>query len=256
MNKGTLKGDTTDVVIPAGIVWEYLGAVAPPGWLLADGSAVSRAQYPDLFRAIGTQYGVGDGNTTFNLPNRKGRAGVGMDSGQTEFVSLGTAGGSKSSTALHTHDMGNHQHARTAGGASIGTGYGNAWNGAQGVGWTGGLGGQSNGHTHNFVTTTLSGGAGDGLQGWASSDHHNGVQTTDRGGQSLYGGVIHGQSAGHDHQLEDHYHNLENHTHGSGGHSHADSFGGASGNTGDASVVQATSGNLQPFIVVNYIVKV
>jgi microcystin-dependent protein len=255
MNRGTVGG-TADVVIPPGVVWEYLGTTPPVGWLLADGSAVSRAQYPALFQAIGVQHGAGNGNTTFNLPNRKGRAGVGWDAGQSEFVSLGTTGGSKTSTASHTHDMGNHQHARSAGGASIGTGYGNAWNGAQGVGWTGGATGQSNGHTHAFITATLGGGAADGLQGWAANDVHNGVQTTDRGGQLVYGGVIHGQSANHDHALEDHSHNLEGHTHGSGGHSHADSFGGAAGNTGDASVVQATSGNLQPFIVVNYIVKV
>lgn len=254
MNRG-MRGATAEPVVPAGIVWEYLGTTAPPGWLMADGSAVSRAQYPGLFQAVGTQHGAGDGNTTFNLPNRKGRMGVGRDAGQTEFVSVGTTGGSKTTTASHTHDMGNHQHARTAGAASIGTGYGNSWGGAQGVGWTGGLGGQSGTHNHSFVTTSLGGGAADGLQGWAQGDVHNGVQTTDRGGQLVFGGVVRGQSANHDHQLENHSHNLEGHTHAAGGHTHADSFGAAVGNTGDASVVQATSGNLQPFIVVNYIIK-
>ena len=43
------------------------------GWLLCDGRAVSRTDYSDLFEAIGTQYGEGDGTTTFNVPNYKGR---------------------------------------------------------------------------------------------------------------------------------------------------------------------------------------
>jgi microcystin-dependent protein len=56
--------------IPAGVTMGWWGgATIPPGWLLCDGSAVSRLQYARLFRAIGTAYGVGDGSTTFNLPN-------------------------------------------------------------------------------------------------------------------------------------------------------------------------------------------
>lgn len=272
MNKGMLQGEATIVVIPAGIVvipagivWEYLGATPPPGWLLADGSAVSRAQYPDLFRAIGTQHGAGNGNTTFNLPNRKGQLGVGVDSSQTEFVALGTTGGSKFSTAPHTHDMGNHQHARTAGGASSDTDVANGWTGAQWPGNVGAGNGQTNGHAHSIETTTLGGGSGDGLQGWAQGDVHHGVQTTDRSGEMLFGGVIGGccQTGnnsvyqGHDHQLENHRHQLETHTHAIGGHTHADTFGGANTNTtSDASVVQAPSGNLMPYIVVNFIIKV
>ena len=43
------------------------------GWILCDGRAVSRTDYSDLFEAIGTQYGEGDGTTTFNVPNLSGR---------------------------------------------------------------------------------------------------------------------------------------------------------------------------------------
>lgn len=50
---------------PAGIVLPFAGSVAPDGWLLCDGSAVSRSEYADLFTAIGTTYGAGDGSTTF-----------------------------------------------------------------------------------------------------------------------------------------------------------------------------------------------
>lgn len=44
------------------------GSPIPPGFLLCDGAAISRTLYPELFAAIGTNYGAGDGSTTFNLP--------------------------------------------------------------------------------------------------------------------------------------------------------------------------------------------
>ena len=55
--------------VPIGIVNPYAGLTIPTGWLLCDGSAVSRATYAELFTAIGIIYGVGDGSTTFNLPD-------------------------------------------------------------------------------------------------------------------------------------------------------------------------------------------
>jgi microcystin-dependent protein len=54
---------------------------APTGWLLCSGSAVSRSTYADLFAAIGTTHGAGDGSTTFNLPNPAGRSIVGAGTG-------------------------------------------------------------------------------------------------------------------------------------------------------------------------------
>lgn len=70
---------------PTGAVIGFAGSSAPSGWLLCDGSAVSRTTYADLFTAIGTSYGVGDGSTTFNLPDLRGRVpvGVGQGSGLT-----------------------------------------------------------------------------------------------------------------------------------------------------------------------------
>lgn len=51
------------------------------GWLLCDGSEVSRTTYAALFNAIGTRHGAGDGSTTFTLPDRRGRSGMGAGSG-------------------------------------------------------------------------------------------------------------------------------------------------------------------------------
>ena len=54
---------------PSGCVLPFAGKVVPNGWLLCDGSAVSRTEYKELFAVIGTDYGEGDGSTTFNVPN-------------------------------------------------------------------------------------------------------------------------------------------------------------------------------------------
>ncbi len=89
--------------IPAGHIGHTARSSAPAGWLLCDGSNVSRATYADLFDAIGTTYGAGDGSTTFGLPNVKGRSIVHRDSGQTEFDTLGETGGAK--TVAHSHPL-------------------------------------------------------------------------------------------------------------------------------------------------------
>jgi microcystin-dependent protein len=57
---------------PPGSVMAYMGTTAPIGWLLCDGSAVSRTNYPALWAAIGTNSGAGDSSTTFNLPDMRG----------------------------------------------------------------------------------------------------------------------------------------------------------------------------------------
>lgn len=68
---------------------------APTGWLICDGSAVSRSTYGSLYSVIGTTFGSGDGSTTFNLPPVHGKSPVGRDSLQTEFDTLGETGGEK-----------------------------------------------------------------------------------------------------------------------------------------------------------------
>lgn len=105
---------------PTGAVTQFAGSAAPTGWLLCDGTAVSRATYADLFAAIGTTYGAGNGSTTFNLPNLKGRVPVGRDSADTSFDVLGETGGAKTHTLTvtempsHTHVQDSHNHTQAA----------------------------------------------------------------------------------------------------------------------------------------------
>lgn len=98
-------------ILPPGIMLDYGGSAAPSGWLLCDGAAVSRTTYASLFTAIGTAYGAGDGSTTFNVPNGKGRVFVGRDAAQTHVDTLGETGGSKDAIVVsHTHTQPTHTH--------------------------------------------------------------------------------------------------------------------------------------------------
>ena len=67
--KWVLKTYNSLHAVPVTAMMLWANTTYPTGWLLADGSAISRTTYSDLFTAIGTTYGVGDGSTTFNLPN-------------------------------------------------------------------------------------------------------------------------------------------------------------------------------------------
>jgi hypothetical protein len=67
---------------PVGEVITFAGATAPTGFLICNGSAISRTTYADLFVVIGTMYGVGNGTTTFNLPDLRGEFIRGFDGGR------------------------------------------------------------------------------------------------------------------------------------------------------------------------------
>lgn len=63
----------TPPAVPPGTIIHYAGRTVPSGWLICNGAKVSRTTYADLFAAIGTTFGAGDGSTTFTLPNLDGR---------------------------------------------------------------------------------------------------------------------------------------------------------------------------------------
>lgn len=99
-------GSVGFVGIPPGVIIHTSASSTPVGYLVADGSAVSRTTYADLFTAIGTTYGVGDGSTTFNLPDHKGRVQAGEDASGTRLSSTyfgATASLAAVSTGLSDH---------------------------------------------------------------------------------------------------------------------------------------------------------
>ena len=92
---------------PTGSFKPHGGGSAPTGYLLCDGAAISRTTYANLFAVIGTAYGVGDGSTTFNVPDMQGKVPVGI--GASGVTSIGDTGGEQehtliiSETPAHTH---------------------------------------------------------------------------------------------------------------------------------------------------------
>lgn len=87
--------------VPPGALQDFARPTAPTGWLVCDGSAVSRTAYPALFGALGTQWGIGDGSTTFNLPDFRGEFRRGWDSGRG--VDPGRAFGTSQAGAVELH---------------------------------------------------------------------------------------------------------------------------------------------------------
>lgn len=97
---------------PTGAIIQYGAAAAPTGWVLCDGAAISRTTFSALFAVIGTTYGVGDGSTTFNVPDFRGRVptGYAASGGHADVNTLGNNDGvaaanrrSKHRHTAHTH---------------------------------------------------------------------------------------------------------------------------------------------------------
>lgn len=123
-----LAAEVTAKIVPIGAVVSYPAATAPTGWLLCDGSQISRTTYADLYAVIGTAHGTGDGSTTFHLPDYRGRFLRGRDGGagrdpdaasRTAMNSGGSTGdavGSIQAEELkaHTHNVTDAGHTHTA----------------------------------------------------------------------------------------------------------------------------------------------
>lgn len=131
---GQVSADQSNISgVPTGAVQMYGGSTPPSEWLLCDGSAVSRATYPILFNVIGIAFGAGDGSTTFNLPDMRGRFPRGAnptgangaptsnvgdfqdDLIQSHSHGDGTLTGSAASAGAHTHS---HNHPATTSASS------------------------------------------------------------------------------------------------------------------------------------------
>lgn len=138
--QGAVSGDT----LPVGAIMPFGGGTVPDNYLLCNGQAVSRTTYAQLFSVIGTSYGVGDGSTTFNVPDLRGKVPVGYDSTQTEFNSLGKTGGEKTHT-LTINEIPSHNHQLKRTGATGTAGYNSIYNSA-------------NTSTENYSTTYAGGG--------------------------------------------------------------------------------------------------
>lgn len=258
---------------PSGSVMAFAGSSVPSGWLLCDGTAYSQTAYPALYAAIGSSYATSGGQSApasglFRVPILNGRVPVGYDTTQTEFDTLGETGGDKASTAAHTHTI-THDHSidhdhpafntATAGTHSHSTNFSLAadsnGNHDHGVSQTNLENHQhgvparqtsSTSHTHTGSATVAAGMSGTDVVvvGYPPAYVFIGVDVLDNGthGHSVSGTInVNAGEGGHLHNID-----IPAFT-GTSGASSAVSTG--------ASSVGATSGNLQPYIVLNYIIK-
>lgn len=159
--KGSAFQAVQPSVIPVGVIEMFAGSTAPNGWLVCDGSTVSRKTYGDLFKVIGTTYGAGNSNTTFTLPDMRGRfamgagTGVGLNASGTGVTS-GTAMTARELGAwfgeethlLTTAELASHIHANTVGSSAGGSNQ-----------ITGGMSANEN-HSHTLVNYSSSTGSG------------------------------------------------------------------------------------------------
>lgn len=95
----------------AGEIKMWAGDTIPDGWLLCDGSEVSKTDYPELYKAIGDLWGVPNSSSNFKLPNLAGNVPVGYNSADTDFNTVGKTGGEKNHK-LTIAEMPSHSHSR------------------------------------------------------------------------------------------------------------------------------------------------
>lgn len=166
-----------------GVIFPFAGSAAPNGFLLCYGQAVSRTTYAALFAAIGTTHGAGDGSTTFNVPDLRGRTIAGMDNmGGTAAnrlttggsgvagTTLGAAGGVETHTLTSTQ-MPVHNHSVTD------PGHGHSYTSPYRAGWE--ASGSGTGIVGNTTGgTTASVGTGISIQNAGSGAAHNNTQPT------------------------------------------------------------------------------
>lgn len=264
-----LNADTVDgyhasaFLLPAGMITAYGGSAAPTGWLLCQGQAVSRTTYSDLFTAIGTAYGVGDGSTTFNVPDLQQRFPLGKAASGTGATLGGTGG-----AIDHTHTVAAHYHGvGTLATGTTGSGHGHGL-GTLATGTTG------SGHGHGFSLTAASGGEHTHTY---TINYQSNSTNTDNGSQTRLKGtdsagttrqnttaIVFNNTGTHSHSVTGsvggadggHTHNVTGTIGGSDGtHTHnlTGSVGATAGSNGDSAITTST-GN-PPYLVVNYIIK-
>lgn len=152
---GTVGSPAENSAFPAGAVLGFARLSAPPGWIIADGAAVSRTTYASLFAAIGTTFGAGDGVDTFNLPQANGVFIRGADLGRGLDEGRVVGSYQEDQTRSHSHAgstaaAGGHSHTGTTGPAPLPVLSGQVLGSSEYTGVYGVSAGET--HTHSLTT--------------------------------------------------------------------------------------------------------
>jgi microcystin-dependent protein len=125
LNTGWLPVSTGTIAAPTGAVQSFCGTSVPTDWLLCDGAAVSRTTYSTLFNVIATTFGIGDGSSTFNVPDLRGRVIAGYaSSGHVDVATIGLTEGisnfaNRRPKHRHTVNDPTHQHGDPSPGTNV-----------------------------------------------------------------------------------------------------------------------------------------
>lgn len=243
--------DQALALIPTGTIWQYAATSAPTGWLTCDGTAVSRATYATLFALVATTYGVGDGSTTFNLPDLQRRTPIGKGAADSLGNSDGVAAGSRALT--HTHTTPAHYHGMGTGATLNITSSGAALSGIEtSTHVHSGTTGAGTAHTH---TNTISAFSPNGTTNGTRVANTN-LSTNQTNNTTAC--VIDSESA-HTHafvtgnQSGNHQHNVPAHTHAST--DVAGLIGLVTGGVNGNAAMTSGSNNNTNYLVLQYIIK-
>jgi microcystin-dependent protein len=234
-----LSNTAIQQLTPSGSIMQYAGTAAPTGWILCDGSAVSTTTYATLYGVIGSAFNTSGGQAapgagTFRVPLLTGRIPVGRDASNAAFDVLGETGGSATSVASHTHTDGTLTAATTSSGVVL-----------NGTGSHAHSGSTTEVGNHQHRTPMLAHVGASVAHAHTRDDYYSAAM----GNFNAILDNKHTETAG----IHQHFINTTfvatGHTITDPNHSHD-----VTGSTGVASA-EATNGNLQPYIVVNYIIK-
>ncbi len=236
-----------------GVIKAWSGSVIPTNWMLADGRPLSRVSFSDLFAAIGTTWGAGDGSTTFNIPDLRDRFLIGASAskalaalgGEAAHLLLAGESGNAAGTSGLTDT--NHYHAINLNSGTVSADHAHNINLNTGT--------ESVYHQHN-VQNLAGGNAALLLYGNAMVSGHPGAYTSPGSGNQ-----------GSDSQNQLHYHNVSggtsgitvNHTHNTSGNTGWQSDAYATNNHShpiNAQDAAAAHNNMPPWAAVGFIIKV
>lgn len=195
--------------VPSGTILPFGGVTAPAGWLLCDGSAISRTTYANLYSAIGVVWGSGDGSSTFHLPDLRGRFIRGRDGGAARDPdrTARTAANTGGNTGDNVGSVQDNATAKNGLSATAGTsvtpvsGLKNQMNGGTGgasVNHSHGIGSDGS-HAHNIQVGWSSSGEG---RAFEDSGSYNQNYSTDSAGAHSHGGGTGGHSVDHSHSWD------------------------------------------------------